>query len=170
MEIVIGESGVDWPAWVQAIGSVLAIIFAVIIDQGAARRLKRDRANERAEAISARVAMLRKAQAALAEAAEAARTLDHQHQVNPQMPDKIRRRVLALNEAVLVLLAQRFELPPGLLFALTEAEKVLSQSVAMPQWRLPHDVPSAQTFMVQLHRQSEEVCAIIAEWEVNDLI
>ncbi|WP_430422081.1 hypothetical protein [Phenylobacterium sp.] len=28
MEIVISDGGIDWPAWVQAVGSVVAILFA----------------------------------------------------------------------------------------------------------------------------------------------
>lgn len=39
MEITIGETN-DWPAWVQAIGSILAIAAAIWIDRGAARRLR----------------------------------------------------------------------------------------------------------------------------------
>ena len=29
---------IDWPAWVQAVGSVVAIVAAIVIDQGSARR------------------------------------------------------------------------------------------------------------------------------------
>lgn len=37
---IVGE-GTDWPAWVQAIGSVIAIFAAIIIDRGSARRALR---------------------------------------------------------------------------------------------------------------------------------
>ncbi|MBX9707887.1 MAG: hypothetical protein K2X61_08155 [Caulobacteraceae bacterium] len=52
ISVTFGGGGVDWPAWVQAVGSVVAIAAAIVIDQGSARRaLEAER--RRAEAYKA---------------------------------------------------------------------------------------------------------------------
>jgi hypothetical protein len=48
---LVGE-GVDWPAWAQAVGSVVAIGAAIWIDQGAARRLQLQEKRAREQATS----------------------------------------------------------------------------------------------------------------------
>lgn len=51
---IVGE-GIDWPAWVQAIGSIVAIFasaaLAIAIDQGAARRAESHERRLRAQAV-----------------------------------------------------------------------------------------------------------------------
>jgi hypothetical protein len=51
----IVNGGIDWPAWVQAVGSVLAIAVAIIIDRGEARRGRAERRAEYARQISDRL-------------------------------------------------------------------------------------------------------------------
>jgi hypothetical protein len=58
-------SGTDWPAWVQAVGSVVAIIAAIWIDQGAARRLRQDRREAARDMRVARIEAVRNAIAAV---------------------------------------------------------------------------------------------------------
>ena len=44
--VEINGAGVDWPAWVQAIGSIAAIVAAVLIDRGLSRRAEKTRKAE----------------------------------------------------------------------------------------------------------------------------
>lgn len=70
MEITFSNGIMDWPAWVQAVGSVAAIFVAILVDQGAARRARRDARDARREYIALVLGIARRAVADIVTAAE----------------------------------------------------------------------------------------------------
>lgn len=54
VDISILDRSIDWPAWVQAVGSVLAILGAIWIDRGSARRAVRAKQQDETDAYTAR--------------------------------------------------------------------------------------------------------------------
>lgn len=63
-------SSIDWPAWVQAVGSVLAIAAAIWIDHGEARRARRERTARISEAHRVRVTAIQHSAAVCARSTE----------------------------------------------------------------------------------------------------
>lgn len=62
--------GIDWPAWVQAVGSVVAIVAAIIIDRGSARRAERQIEAGRQDALTAHSELVGDWQRAIEDAVE----------------------------------------------------------------------------------------------------
>lgn len=54
---LVGE-GIDWPAWVQAVGSVAAILLAIFIDRGSARRTEKQIEAARQDALTAHAELI----------------------------------------------------------------------------------------------------------------
>lgn len=161
---------VDWPAWVQAIGSLLAVGAAVLVFILDLLSRKGERKRARSEAKSARLDMIERAQLALGSAAHTARLLDHNGPLPATMPRAAHRRVLAVKEAIRVLLLQPVDVPPGIIFALTEVETLLAQILEDTAWWDAHTLETAQKFMLSLSEAERAASEVAKFWDGFDLI
>lgn len=152
---------IDWPAWVQAVGSVAAIAAAIWIDQGAARRLRAERSDLAKQAIATRLSLIDEAsesvRAAIARVREADMTMD------PSIPSPERRRMEAARGALDYFLATPSEVDPKLVGRLLLAREYINLALQRSGEILANSKETRHLVIVVLSEQLEALDRLAAD-------
>lgn len=120
--------GSNTAAWVQGVGSIVAILAAIWIDQGEASRSRRERRRELQTAEDNRTGAISDAADALYEAANAIRTLPYDGFTSLGLPDDCVQALESADFALRYYLALPVELDLRLLKALKRTQHIMQST------------------------------------------
>jgi hypothetical protein len=163
MHVIIDDGGIDWPAWVQAIGSIFAIALAIWIDQGADRRHRRERARDKEEARIGREDAIELCKVSLEVAARAVTNLSQTAVmgVGVESVDQVRGAA----NAVAYYLRSAEPTDVSLLSSLATTAEIMSRHMAIGDVRIAGE-PSIRAWAIDLNLSAARIGAVQeAYWE-----